>query len=122
MLRQKRAAKRKLNPKPDVPAEGCDAARDAIACTKTTLNRFVRPENEDFQQLLERTVLAINQMTKRVSMLAKELLLTMLEHGSPLPTSIPYVIVRYRYLTLLLGIDTLPFDRYRYLLIGIDTF
>jgi hypothetical protein len=85
MLRQKRAAKRKLNPKPDVPAEGCDAAREAIACTKTTLNRFVRPENEDFQQLLERTVLAINQMTKRVSMLAKELLLTMLEHGSPLP-------------------------------------
>ena len=33
-------------------AEGCDAAREAIACTKTTLNRFVRPGNDDFQQLL----------------------------------------------------------------------
>ena len=30
-------------------------------------------------------MLAINQMTKHVSMLAKELLLTMLDRGSPMP-------------------------------------
>jgi len=71
---KKRRPKRKLVPKPH-PDDPDHVVSELISVVKVSLASIVRPERRDFLALVERVVLTVNKMTKRVSMLAKELLL-----------------------------------------------
>ena len=80
---RRRRLKRRLvvKPPPDVPGQ---VVSELISVVKCSLASVV--QHPDFLALLEQVVVAVNQMTKRVSMLAKELLLAKLEAGEQLPT------------------------------------
>jgi hypothetical protein len=80
---RKRKAKRKLvtKPAPDAPGK---VVSELVSVVKVSLASVVR--RAEFRALLERVVVAVNHMTKRVSMLAKELLLAKLGAGETLPT------------------------------------
>ncbi len=80
---RKRCRKRELVIKPTPEAPG-QVASELILVVKCSLASVVRCR--DFLILLEQVVVATNQMTKRVSMLAKELLLAKLEAEEALPT------------------------------------
>ena len=73
-------------PKPE-PNDPGQVVSERISVVKVSLASVVRPERRDFLNLVERVVRTVNQMAKRVSMLAKELLLsqTKLEADDPLP-------------------------------------
>ena len=79
---QKRRPKRRHVDKPE-PSEPDLVVSERISVIKNSLAGVVR--DRDFLGLLLLVVVVGNQMAARVSMLAKELLLTMLEKGDPLP-------------------------------------
>ena len=79
---QKRRPKRRHVDKPE-PSEPNLVVSELISVIKCSLTSVVR--DRDFLDLVELVVVVGNQMAVRVSMLAKELLLTMLEKGDPLP-------------------------------------
>ncbi len=81
-VKQKRRKKRKLVAKPEPIAPG-QVVSELISVVRCSLAGVVR--RCDFLTLLEQVVVAANQMKKRVSMLAKELLLAKLAASDPLP-------------------------------------
>ncbi len=80
---RKRRRKRELVIKPMLEAPG-QVVSELFSAVKCSLASVVR--RRDFLILLEQVVVATNQMAKRVSMLAKELLLAKLEAEEALPT------------------------------------
>lgn len=78
---RKRAKKRKVREKPETN-DGY-GVKDIISVIGTTLNHVTRDKN--FQCFLESFVITVNQMRRRVSMLANELILRKLECTETLP-------------------------------------
>ncbi len=79
---RKRKPKRRLVPKP-TPRAGFNAVYEPLSVVKCTMKRMVK--HKKFYQLIQQVVLEVNQRRKRVSMLAKELLLTKLESAETIP-------------------------------------
>ncbi len=67
-------------PEPHAPGQ---VVSELVSVVKCSLAGIVR--RRDFLEELEQVVVVANKMAKRVSMLAKELLLTKLEVGESLP-------------------------------------
>ncbi len=78
--RPKRKRVTKPDPDPSIPGQ---KVKELVPTIKCAVGQAVRCR--EFSQLLERVVLAVNEMTVRVSLLAKELVLTKLDASEELP-------------------------------------